>query len=117
MRTLTGSLGHPPFVTDGVYSPNREPALKTHSASAVDDFEVMVMTRLQRLEFYSPTLADNPLMDVLARGRALLQELMKPLRFKGWKECFDWDLSAPDVVSARHWKWSGDVKETGVHLA
>jgi hypothetical protein len=86
MKTLTRSLGHLPFVTDGLYSPNREPALKTHSASAVDDFEVMVMTRLQRLEFHSPTLADNPLADVLARGRALLQELMKPLRFKGWKE-------------------------------
>jgi hypothetical protein len=91
--------------------------LTIHGASAVEDFEVMVMTRLQRLEFHSPTLADNPLVDVLARGRDLLQELMKPLRFKGWKECFDCDLSAPDVVSAWHWKWSGDVKETGIHSA
>ena len=49
MKILTGSLGHLAFVTDGLYRPNREPAVKTHSA--VDDFEVMVMTRLQRLEF------------------------------------------------------------------
>ena len=115
MKTLTRSLGHLPFVTDGFYR-NREPAVKSHSA--VDDFEVMVMTRLQRLEFQSPrTLADDPLVDVLVRGRDLLQELMKPLRFRGWKECFDYNLSAPDVMSARHWKWSGDVKETGVHSA
>lgn len=111
-RRVAEELGHAPVIVDGgIFTRNGAPKARVGDGS--DEFQVMLRTRLQKVTLRTPALVGDSLHRVVHQGCRLLQNLMSPLDFRGWKECYDQDLSSNGRRIDRHWRWDGNVKATG----
>lgn len=105
IRRLIREIRRACLVVEGLYDRRVDVTLpeRHHETS----YCVMIRTTHQEVSLRIPSLASNRLPPMIEAGMKLLESKLKPLRFRGWHECYDKDLTSLLRRGSTHWKWDG----------
>src|SRR5215510_10403897 len=74
--------------------------------STLGDFNLMVRTEAHQIELSGDGLPGDALPMLISDGCQLLEEVATLAALRGWTECYDQDLSVPNLVARSHWEWT-----------
>lgn len=104
IRRLVRALGHLTLGADGLY--DRRRSSPSAMVSTLGDFNLMVRTEAHQIELSGDGLPGDALPKLISDGCQLLEEVATLAALRGWTECYDQDLSVPNLVARSHWEWT-----------